>query len=246
MRDLSGKTYWLIGASEGLGRALAQKLSRAGADLVLSARSRDRLGALSDALPGRSRVVPLDVRDALALRAAAGEISRIDGLLYVSGVLHPMRAHDWDTAALREMLDVNLIGAIEATGAVLPGMIQRGAGHIVYIGSLAAYRGLPGYLGYGASKAGLYSLAESMRADLQDSGIDVQIAHPGYIRTRMTATAKGPMPGLLEAESAAQRVLDLMQSDRFARCFPLLTGFGAQALQMVPDWLYFAVAGRKN
>lgn len=246
MRDLTGKTYWLIGASEGIGRALAQKLSAAGVRLILSARSGERLEGLAASLSGPARVVPLDIRDRDAVHQAAAEIGSVDGIAYLSGVLHPMHAQDWNTNRIEEMIDVNLSGAVRIVGEVLPDMIVRGAGHILLTGSLSAYRGMSGLMGYGASKAGIYSLAESLYADLNHSGVDVQIVHPGYIRTRMTEPIKSAKPFMIEPEVAAERIFEHMQSDAFARCFPQPIGLGAQMLQLLPDWLYFAFAGRKN
>lgn len=246
MHDVNSKRYWLIGASEGVGRALANKLSRTGAEVIVSARNEDRLRELVQQLPGRAMAMPVDVTDRAALEAAAQDIGAVDTMVYLSGVLTPMTAQRYDTAEIEKMLDVNLLGAARAVGAVLPGMLERGTGRIVLTGSLSAYRGMSGFLGYAASKAGLMSFAESLRADLNESGITVQIANPGYIRTNMTAGMKGRMPLRIEPEQAAERIFDLMQSERFARNFPLPTGLAAQMMQLMPDWLYFTLMGRKN
>ena len=186
MRDWRGKRYWLVGASEGLGRALAQRLSRAGAELVVSARSAERLDELVRELPGRARAVTVDVADRASVERAAAEAGEIDGLVYLAAVYWPMSAREWEPERAEAMADVNFTGCLRVLGTALPGMVERGRGHVVLTGSLAAFRGLPGAIGYGASKAAVMSLAETMRADLRGTGVEVQLANPGFIQTRLT------------------------------------------------------------
>ena len=238
MRTFRGRRYWLVGASEGLGRALAQRMAAEGAELVLSARNEDRLAELAAGLPG-AQAVPVDVADGGSVRAAAEAAGPVDGLVWLAGVYWPMRAQDWDAAQVEAMCDVNFTGCARVLGHVLPGMVARGAGHVVLTGSLSGFRGLPGAVGYGASKAAVMSLAETLRADLKGTGVDVQLANPGFIRTRLTAKNDFRMPFLMEPEDAAERMLALMRSRRFAANFP--RGFGAmfRAAQFLPDWAWF-------
>ena len=198
MRDFTGKRYWLVGASEGLGLALAQKLSRAGADLILSARSADRLAEAVATLPGQARAVPVDVADAASVRAAARSVGEIDGVVFLAGVYWPTTAQAWDADKVEAMCDINFTGCARVVGAVLPGMVARGSGHVVITGSLSGFRGLPGAIGYAASKAGTMALAESMYADLRGSGIAVQLANPGFIKTRLTEKNDFSMPFLMQ------------------------------------------------
>ncbi|OUD09502.1 short-chain dehydrogenase [Marivivens niveibacter] len=239
MRDWNGKRYWLIGASEGLGRALAQVMSSAGVEVILSARDADRLTDLSNELIGKSRVVPLDVTDADAVKQAAKDIGPIDGMVYLAGVYWPMSAKEWDADQATAMADINFTGAMRAVGAVIPDMVAKGAGHIVLTGSLSGFRGLPGAIGYGASKAGVMYLAESMYADLRGSGVDVQLVNPGFIKTRLTDKNDFKMPFIKEPKDAAQDYFEHMNSDGFAHNFP--RGFGAmfRLSQFLPDWLYY-------
>ena len=244
MRKLSGKTYWMVGASEGLGRALAQKLSKAGVELVLSARGADSLQALADSLPGPARVVPCDVSDRASVVAAAEAAGAVDGLVFLAGAYWPQPAQDWNAEQVEAMFDVNLTGAARVLGQVVPAMVARGAGHVVLTGSLSGYRGLPGAIGYAASKAGLMHLAESMHCDLRRTGVDVQLAVPGFIRTRLTDKNDFAMPFIMEPEAAAEEMMTLMRSDKFQRAFPKLFSLVFRGGNFLPDWLYYRVFGR--
>ena len=239
MRDWSGKRYWLVGASEGLGRALAERMSAAGADLILSARNADRLADLAGSLPGPARAVAVDVADAGSVGAAAAAAGEIDGLVWLAGVYWPMRSQDWNADQVEAMCDINFTGAARVLGHVVPAMVVRGRGHIVLTGSLSGFRGLPGAVGYGASKAAVMSLAETMHADLRKTGVEVQLANPGFIRTRLTDKNEFRMPFLMEPGQAADRMFAHMNTRRFAANFP--RGFGAvfRLSQFLPDWAYF-------
>jgi NAD(P)-dependent dehydrogenase (short-subunit alcohol dehydrogenase family) len=245
MREFAGKSYWLVGASEGLGRALAQKLSAAGASVVLSARSESALADLAASLPGPARVVRCDVSDRLSVAAAAQEVGAVDGLVYLAGVYWPFPATAWDSAQTEAMFDVNLTGAARVLGQVVPAMVARGAGHIVITGSLSGYRGLPGSIGYSSSKAGLMHLAECLYCDLRGSGVDVQLANPGFIRTRLTDKNNFSMPFLMEPEQAAEEMMILMRGQRFQRAFPRLFSLLFRGANFLPDWAYYRLFARR-
>lgn len=238
MNRFSGKTYWLIGASEGLGRALAQQLSDQGAHVVVSARNAARLESLCQTVPN-ARAMPLDVTLDDAVRAAARSIGQIDGVIYNAGTYVPMRATDWDSAAALAICDVNFIGAMRVLGEVVPEFVARGAGDITLVGSLAGYRGLPAAIGYGASKAALVSLAETMRFDLKDTGVTIRLVNPGFIETRLTAKNDFRMPMLMSPEAAARRVLRAMASRRFRTDFPAPFSWAMRLLGYLPDLIVY-------
>ena len=212
--QFAGKRYWLVGASEGLGLALAQALAAEGAKVILSARDPAHLALACAAVPRASAVV-VDVSDAASVAAAVAEAGTLDGMVFLAGVYWPMKAQAVDAAQLVAMCDVNFTGCARVIAAVLPGMVARGHGHLVITGSLSGFRGLPGALGYAASKAGVMALAESLYADLRGSGIRVQLANPGFIKTRLTQKNDFEMPFLMQPETAAARMLRLMKSKAF-------------------------------
>ena len=239
MRSFKGQRYWLVGASEGLGLALAQKLSAAGAELILSSRNPGRLTAAVNALPGKANALPVDVGLSDSVAAAAAQLGDLDGMVFLAGVYWPMRAQDWDAKSAEAMADINFTGCIRAVGAALPGMVAKGKGHIVITGSLSGFRGLPGAIGYAASKAGTMVLAESMYADLRKTGIAVQLANPGFIRTRLTAKNNFTMPFIMEPEAAAEIMFRHMQSDCFKISFPTAFSLLFRGGNFLPDWLYY-------
>jgi short-subunit dehydrogenase len=236
--SFSGKHYWLVGASEGLGLALAAKLREAGAELTLSARTETSLAAAQLRLPG-VRVVPVDVASSGSVEQAAVQVGPVDGVVFLAGVYWPMTGQAIDAKQLTAMCDVNFTGCARVIGAVLPGMVARGQGHVVITGSLSGFRGLPGAVGYGASKAGVMALAESLYADLRGTGIKVQLANPGFIRTRLTAKNDFSMPFLMEPEGAAAEMLSLMRTDRFKSSFPTVFSWLFRLSQFLPDWAYY-------
>lgn len=246
MRDWAGKRYWVVGASAGLGRALAERLSALGVHCVLSARSADELRALADALPGRSTVVPCDVTDGEAVAEAAEAAGEVDGMVFVAGVYWPMSATEWDAEKAVAMGDVNFLGCLRVCGALVPKMVARGHGHIVLVGSLAGFRGLPGNIGYGASKAAVMSLAETMRADLAGTGVEVQLANPGFIRTRLTDKNDFAMPQMMEPEAAAREIVDHMGEDGFSKSFPAGLSTLIRSGQFIPEGVYYALTGRSR
>ncbi|WP_445944257.1 SDR family NAD(P)-dependent oxidoreductase [Roseicyclus sp.] len=238
MRDFKSKRYWLVGASEGLGRALALKLSQAGAEVILSARSTERLDALAAELPGPAQVVAMDIADRDSVAQAWGQLGRIDGMVFLAGVYWPQSAKAWNGPEVEAMFDINLTGAARVLAHVVPDFVARDAGHIVLTGSLSGFRGLPGAIGYAASKAGLYSLAESLDGDLKDTSVDVQLVNPGFIRTRLTDKNDFTMPFIMDPEPAAQIFFDHMQRGGFARHFPTLFSLVFRLSAFMPHALY--------
>tara|TARA_R110002110_G_scaffold88102_2_gene229512 strand:+ start:1357 stop:2094 length:738 start_codon:yes stop_codon:yes gene_type:complete len=245
MTDWQGKRYWIVGASEGLGREVAKRISAAGAEVIVSARNEDRLTSLVAELGGRASYVTLDVTDINAVKAAAAQIGHIDGVVYLAGVYWPMKASEWDNERADMMGQINYLGASRVVGAVIGQMVDRGRGHIVLTGSLSGFRGLPGAIGYCASKAGIMALAESMQADLRKTDIQVQLINPGFIKTRLTEKNDFAMPFIMEPQKAAQIFFEHMNSDDFKRSFPVPFAWLFRLSQFMPDWMYYRLFGAK-
>jgi short-subunit dehydrogenase len=247
--SFAGQKIWLVGASEGIGEAVARLLAASGAQLCLSARSGDKLVQLAAALPGAGHLVQtLDVTDAASVRTAWDAIHArwggLDAVIYNAGAYTPLGAKAFNLAMAESMLDVNFRGALRVLDCVIPDFVARKGGHIVLVASVAGYRGLPRAIGYGASKAALLHLAENLAIDLSDCGVKVQAVCPGFVKTRLTDKNAFPMPFIISPELAAQRIVEGMGSPRFEIHFPKRFSLILKTLQLLPHWLYFKIANR--
>lgn len=245
MKHWQGKRYWLVGASEGLGREVAHCLSRAGAEVIVSARSEDRLKELVAELPGKASYITVDVSERAAVEAAAKQAGVLDGIVYLAGVYWPMKAQEWDNEKADLMGEVNFLGASRVVGSVIKDMVAKNAGHIVLVGSLSGFRGLPGAIGYCSSKAGMMALAESMQADLRTSPIEVQLINPGFIKTRLTEKNDFNMPFIMSPQDAAKEVFEHMNTGTFKKSFPMMFSWVFRLSQFMPDWMYYRLFGAK-
>lgn len=239
MKNFQSRRYWLVGASDGLGAALAHKLSRAGAEVIVSARSEGKLAALVAGLPGRASYQVVDVADNDSVKQAAETIGDVDGIVYLAGVYWPFSAREWNADQATAMADINFTGLMRVMGQVVPTMVARDSGHIVITSSLTGFRGLSGSIGYTASKAATMSLAECMYADLRKTGVQVQLINPGFIKTRLTDKNNFKMPFIMEPEDAARAIIEHMGTDSFKKSFPWFFSLVFRGSQFLPDWLYY-------
>ena len=242
--DLTGKRYWLVGAGDGLGRALAHHMSRAGIELIVSSRGADKLASLVEELPGKATAQTVDISDDASVADAAEAIGDIDGVVLLAGVYWPFSARNWNAEEGVAMADVNFTGFMRVLGQVMPQFVEKDAGHVVITSSLSGFRGLPGSIGYTASKAATMSLAECMYADLRHTGVRVQVANPGFIKTQLTDKNEFEMPFLMEPEVAAREMFELMLTDSFKKSFPTIFSLFFRVGQFLPDWLYYRIFAR--
>ncbi len=239
----SGHRVWIVGASSGIGAALAHELLARGARVAVSARSADKLGAMAAAL-----ALPLDVRDAAALQAAMQHVQAafggLDLLVYCAGTYVPQRAAAFDLASALAHDDVNYRGALHTLAAVLPVLQAQHSGHIALVSSVAGWRGLPQALAYGPTKAALTNLAEVLHVDLRAAGIGVSVINPGFVETQLTSQNAFAMPGLQTPQQAAAAIVRGWQRGDFDIHFPKRFTFILRLLRILPYRLYFAVVSR--
>lgn len=245
--DWRGKRVWIIGASTGIGEALARSLAGQGARLVMSARGAQRLEALAESLPGLD-ILPLDLSDSAGLPAAARRASELLGgldiVVFNAGTYQPLQAWELTPENIRATLNLNLLGVMDGVAAVLPGMLAAGQGHLVIVGSVAGYRGLPKAAVYGPSKAALINFAESIYMDLAPRGIAVSLVNPGFVATPLTAQNDFKMPALITAEQAAEAILKGLARGEFEIHFPKRFSCFLKLLRLLPARLYFALIAR--
>jgi NAD(P)-dependent dehydrogenase (short-subunit alcohol dehydrogenase family) len=232
------RRVWVIGASYGIGAAIARELISRGAKVALSARKRELLDEIA-AASTKALVAPLDVTDHASLQKAAEQIGAhwggVDLVLVVAGTHTEMRAQDFNLAAARRLLEVNLHGVLNCVDVALP-LIRRagpGAG-IAIVSSVAGYVGLPKALIYGASKAALINFTESLYGDLRPEGYGVYLVSPGFVDTPLTQKNDFKMPALLPAAEAARITLDEIAAGRFESHYPKRFTVGLKLLRILP------------
>jgi short-subunit dehydrogenase len=242
IREWRSQRVWLVGASSGIGAALAVELLERGARVALSARSAERLAALArghrEALP-----LPLDVTRAESFGAAHERIlaqwGGIDLAVYLAGVYTPTRAWELTLERARIHVEANLMGAFAMLATVLPPMLERGAGGVALVSSVAGYRGLPKSLVYGPTKAALINLAEALYLDLAPRGVATYLINPGFVETPLTAQNDFRMPAIISADAAAAEIVKGLERGEFEIHFPKRFTAWLKTLRHLPYAAYF-------
>jgi short-subunit dehydrogenase len=251
--DWKERVVLITGASSGIGRALAVELGRRGARLGLTARREAELLSVAEEVRragGEALALPADVRDPEAIRSAAESVrekwGRVDVLVANAGMSTTTAGTSLDAGEASDVISINVLGVVNSVAAVLPGMLRRGSGHLVAISSLASYRGMPKSGAYSASKAAVSTFFESLRVDLRESGVDVTVIHPGFIRTPMTAGRKKKLPFLLEVEDAACRIIKAVERRARTYAFPWQLASLVRVIRHMPGALYDRLASKSN
>ena len=242
---------WITGASSGIGRGLAMQLAREGWQVCASARRQSELDTMAEEareLSGAVIPVPLDVTDPEAVRQGVEGIERDHGPIALTvlnaGTHQPISAWDFDAAAVQKLLTLNVMGQAYPLELLLPRMTERGAGRIAVVASVAGYRGLPTAAGYGASKAGVINMCESLRPELSGTGVTLQLVNPGFVRTPLTDKNEFNMPMLMELEDAVASFRRQLDRDKFEIVFPWRFIMLMKLLRMLPYGLLFKLTTR--
>ena len=248
-----GKLIFITGASSGLGQALAWRYYQESYALALVARRAREIEAWAQQhaiSADRYRVYSADVSSIDSIVAAGHLCLAQQGLPDVVianagisvGVDSAVRA---DLDVMTRLFATNNIGMAATFHPFIDGMVQRGAGTLVGIGSVAGIRGLPGHGAYCASKAAAISYCESLRGELRHAGVAVLTICPGYIDTPLTRNNRYYMPFLMTADAFAERAWRAIEARVSYRIIPWQMGWVAKALRLLPNWLFDRVlAGR--
>lgn len=236
---IAGARALVTGASGGIGAVIVRRLDAAGVELVLSGRRIDALEALRAELGGRPRLAPADLAEAgaaLDLGERAGEVDLLvaNAALPASGPLDGFTPEQVDRA-----IEVNLRVPAQLARALMPGMRERGSGHLVFIGSLSGRVATAGSSLYSATKFGLRGLAGGLREDLQGTGVGVSLISPGFVsEVGMYAETGVELPrgvGMVSAEDVARAVVRAIERDRAEiEVAPLALRLGARAAELAP------------
>jgi len=243
----------ISGASSGIGLALARHYLERGAKVAVFARRGGLLQELAAQYPGRVHAASLDVRDSQALLGAAREFIAHHGapdiVIANAGVSGgTLTEYAEDEEVFRHIMDTNVLGMVKTFRPFVAPMREARRGTLVGIASVAGFRGLPGSGAYSASKAAAISYLESLRVELRGSGIRVVTICPGYIKTPMTDVNNFPMPFIIDADDAAQRMARVIARGKSIAVVPWQMGLVGGVLKLLPNRLYdwaFSKAPRK-
>lgn len=243
---------WITGASSGIGRALALKLAGEGYTVVVTARHHEKLVELSHVAPGPGRIVVLDgdVTDPRDVERIVAAIEYEHGALALvvlnAGIFIPVYGENLHREDFEKTFAVNLHGVVNCLLPAIRHMKEKGHGQIAIVSSVTGYGGLPTSAAYGATKAALINMAESLKFDLDKLNIRIQIVNPGFVDTPATADNAFSMPFLISPDDAADRIASGLKSSGFEITFPRRFTWQLKALRFLPYSLYFWLMNRQT
>jgi short-subunit dehydrogenase len=215
---------WIIGASSGIGAAVADELERKGWKVARSSRSQGE--------------IRIDVSDDASVSNAANQYQATHGdfdlVLVMAGFWKRMSAKEFNLDIFKEHNNTNTVGLARCAAAVLPSMISKNQGTFIGVSSVAGFRGLPGSSGYGPSKAAQINFLESLRTDLRDTNVFVQTVSPGFVKTPMTDVNTFPMPFIINAERAAKIIVKGIEKESAEIIFPTPMAIAMKLSRLVP------------
>ncbi|OHX11240.1 SDR family NAD(P)-dependent oxidoreductase [Chromobacterium sphagni] len=244
--DWRALRVWVIGASSGIGAALAAELLDAGAEVILSARRAEPMRALA-AGRSRARVETLDVTDPAAWLRVWSQLetanARPNLVVFCAADYRPQTCLDLRAEETRRLLDTNLLGIYYGLEVILPTLARQGGG-VALIASVAGYAGLPGAAVYGPGKAALINLAEILYTELKPRGVAVYLINPGFVATPLTAKNDFSMPALLTPRQAARDIMRGFARGAFEIHFPFRFTIWLKLLRLLPYRLRLPLLAR--
>ncbi|MDC0336030.1 SDR family NAD(P)-dependent oxidoreductase [Pseudodesulfovibrio sp.] len=250
-------TIWLTGGTSGIGKALTARFLKEGKRVALTGRSVEKLnGFIAELGDVKDRVlaVPADVANDTEVEAGYALIKEKwgvpDMVIANAGTHINMPASEISLDKCRKLFEINLVGAVSTLLVALPDMLSRGSGHLVGVGSLSSYRGLPLAAAYGATKSALNSFLQSLRFDVETYGLSVTAINPGFVKTPLTDLNEYPMPLMIEAEEAAEFIWDGLSKKKMEIHFPPAFSWSCKVLRILPypvyHWLVRRITGSKD
>lgn len=237
---------WITGASAGIGRQLAIQMISEGYNVVGSARSKDKLDELSievAGMKGNFHSVPCDVTDREGMAAVVAEIEANHGpirlAVFNAGNYWPTAGEAMDIDAYRNNYEVNLFGVLNGLVPVVERMKAHGKGQIALVASVSGYTGLPAASAYGACKAAVINMAESLKFDFDKLNIRIQVVNPGFIDTPLTDKNDFSMPFLMPVDKAVERMVRGFERGGFEITFPRRFTYILKVLRWFPHRIYF-------
>ncbi len=244
----SPRVTWIVGASSGIGRALADELVLRGDAVVVSARSMAPLLEQAVIQPQRIMPIAVDVTDLASLERALTQIlmhwGRVDRVILNAADYAPMSLAEFNPDVFERLMRINFMGVIYGIEAVRGYFLARGAGQIIITASVAGYRGLPYAAPYGATKAALINMVESLAPEFAALGVRLRVINPGFVRTSLTAKNTFTMPGIIEPAQAALHIARQLEGNRFEILVPRGFGWLMKLIRVLPYPIFFALTRR--
>jgi short-subunit dehydrogenase len=228
------KNILIIGASHGIGRELAYEYHKLGNFVNLFGRDFEALKSIKSELKTNVEIFEFDATDEKTSQTILNNFSQIDLFIYCSGTYKPMPATAIDLVEAKKINDVNFIGALNCLDVVIKKMLLQKSGHIALVASVAGYIGLPKSFAYGASKAALINLAETLYAELSHFNINVSLINPGFVKTRLTDLNNFKMPSIITAQEAASIIVKGLNAKKFEIHFPKKFTIWLKILRILP------------
>ena len=218
------KRIWLTGASSGIGLAMAEQLAVEGHLLALSARRSAALQALADRFPGQVLVLPFDMTDAQAVQAVGQRIDEtwgaLDWAILNAGTCEYVEVADFDSTLFQRVMQANVQGTVHCIEAALPLLRKSNQARLVGVGSSVTFCPLPRASAYGASKAAIRYLFQSLELDLAQWRIGITLVSPGFVETPLTAANDFPMPMQVSSDDAASIIIQGIHKGKREISFP--------------------------
>jgi len=238
------KKIWITGGGSGIGKAIAEKFSNEGWKVAISGRREEALKSVAQ----NKNIFdyPLDVTDeekvSQVFKKILDDFQNLDLCVFNAGMYDPKLEKEINKEQIKKVMGVNFFGVLNCVKAVEKYFKDKKNGHISIVSSVAAYRGLPNSSGYGASKAAITNLTESLYFDFMKHNIRISLVSPGFIKTPMTDKNNFPMPFIKSAEFAANEIyLGLVKGKSFEIHFPKTFTYLMKILRFTPNWIYFGV-----
>jgi len=233
------KNILIVGASHGIGKALAFEYHQLGHFVNLFARDFEALKSIRLELKTNIEIFEFDVVDEKKSQEILNSFSQIDLFIYCAGAYKPMPVTDIDLKEAKKINEVNFVGALNCLDVIIKKMLLQKFGHIALVASVAGYVGLPKSFAYGASKAALINLAETLYAELSAFNIKVSLINPGFVKTRLTDKNDFKMPAIISAQEAAQYIINGLNKEKFEIHFPKKFTIWLKLLKILPYKILF-------
>lgn len=239
----NNRIAWITGGGTGIGKELAFLLSDNNYKVIISGRRKEKLIETAKYNKRKIFPYPIDVSNKKDCENISKKILKdfgsIDLLILNAAIYSPGSIKNFKSSEAKKVIDINLLGALYCLSPVIKFMQLKRLGHLVFISSPAGYQGLPGGGFYGMTKSALTFLAETLRIELSDSGVKVQVVNPGFVKTAMTDKNPFFMPFLMTPKLAAQKIFKKLSSNNFEIFFPKKLILPMKLFKFLPYQLYF-------